>query len=312
MAPVFAEVTTFSPTKNVEATLVLEGSMLTVAVKSDECHRQDTKNSTASRRVIRKSGTEKLNMFIRLVALSLGLLSASFTFADDNCRVISSSAQVDQCAETARKDADAKLNASYKKLMARFEPQQKRDTEQGKAFMAIARDSQRAWIKLRDTTCPLEAMDIEPGTAAHATTINNCITRMSLERAVYLDGIVTDRSGDLLDLNKVFTAGSQRYGDVVARYVTTFGSVCLNAQILAPDGGWRVLSSARFCSFDGKSFWDGYSYAGFENLEFHADGLHVTLSLSELRGNGEERRACVIPIQDSQIKELKCGPPESM
>lgn len=31
--PVFAEVTTFSPTENVEATLVLDGSTLTVAVK---------------------------------------------------------------------------------------------------------------------------------------------------------------------------------------------------------------------------------------------------------------------------------------
>jgi predicted protein tyrosine phosphatase len=34
-APVLAEETTFSPTKKVEATLVLEGSMLTLAVKSD-------------------------------------------------------------------------------------------------------------------------------------------------------------------------------------------------------------------------------------------------------------------------------------
>ena len=34
-APVFAETTTFNPTKNVEAMLVLEGSMLTVAVKSE-------------------------------------------------------------------------------------------------------------------------------------------------------------------------------------------------------------------------------------------------------------------------------------
>lgn len=72
-----------------------------------------------------------------------------------------------------------------------------------------------------------------------------------------------------------------------------------------------MLAFARLCSFDGRSFWDGYSYAGFENLEFHADGLHMTLSLSELRGNGEERRACVSP-QNSQIKELKCGPPESI
>ncbi len=34
-APVFAESTTFSPTENVEATLVLAGSTLTVAVKSN-------------------------------------------------------------------------------------------------------------------------------------------------------------------------------------------------------------------------------------------------------------------------------------
>ncbi|MBV7494643.1 hypothetical protein KW837_10235 [Pseudomonas sp. PDM24] len=33
--PAFAEVTTFSPTNNVEATLVLDGSTLTVAVKND-------------------------------------------------------------------------------------------------------------------------------------------------------------------------------------------------------------------------------------------------------------------------------------
>jgi len=34
-APVFAEVITFSPTKNVAATLVLEGPMLTVTVKNE-------------------------------------------------------------------------------------------------------------------------------------------------------------------------------------------------------------------------------------------------------------------------------------
>lgn len=242
--------------------------------------------------------------------LIIGLLPVFIASAEDDCKEITSSMQVNQCAEIARNAADLKLNASYKKLMVRFESQQKRDPEQGKVFMAMARDSQRAWIKLRDTNCPLEATDIEPGVAAHVVTTNTCITRMSLERAAYLDGVVADGSGDAIDLNRVFTAGSQRYGDVVARYLTTFGSPCLNVQILAPDGGWRVLSSARFCSFDGKSFWDGYADGGFEELEFTADGLHVKLVLTELRGNGQERRACVIPVQNSQIKELKCGAPE--
>jgi len=249
-------------------------------------------------------------MFVRFIALSFGCLFASFAIADDNCKEISVSSQVDRCVEAARKEADSQLNASYQKLLARFESQQRTDPEQGKALVAMARESQRAWIKLRDTTCPLEATEIEPGMAAHVTTINNCLARMSLERAAYLDTIVADEPGNVVDLNKVFLSGSQRFGDVVARYVSTFGSPCLTVQILAPNGDCRVLSSKQFCSFDGKSFWSGYADAGFEGHVFADDGLHVTLSLTELRPIGEKRLACVIPIQNEQIKELKCGASE--
>jgi hypothetical protein len=71
-----------------------------------------------------------------------------------------------------------------------------------------------------------------------------------------------------------------------------------------------VLSSERFCSFEGKAFWTDYADAGFEDHAFADDGLHVTLRLTELRGLGEKRLACVIPIKNEQIKELKCGAPE--
>ncbi|WP_426233833.1 lysozyme inhibitor LprI family protein [Pseudomonas sp. TWP3-2] len=250
-------------------------------------------------------------MFVRFIALSLGLLSASIALAEDNCKVITVSWQYDQCVEADRKSADAKLNASYKKLMTRFESQWKPEPEQAKAYMAMARDSQRAWIKLRDTTCPLEATDIEPGAAAHTTVTNNCIARMSLERVAYLDAIAPDGPSEVVDVAKVSSSASQRFGDVVARYVTTFGSPCLNVQILAPNGNWRVLSSKRFCSFAGKAFWTDYADAGFEDHVFADDGLHVTLSLTELRGPGEKRLACVIPIQNSQIKELQCDTSES-
>ncbi|WP_439820318.1 lysozyme inhibitor LprI family protein [Pseudomonas sp. HLG18] len=250
-------------------------------------------------------------MFVRFIALSFGCLFASFAMADDDCKEISVSSQVDHCVEAARKEADAQLNISYKKLLARFESQQRSDPEQGKTLVAMARESQRAWIKLRDTTCPLEATEIEPGMAAHVTTINNCMARMSLERAAFLDAVVPDDPSEVIDVAKVSSSASQRYGDVVARYVTTFGSPCLNVQILAPKGNWRVLSSKRFCSFNGKSFWDGYASALFEDHAFTADGLQLTLSLFELREEAEKRLACVIPIQNEQIKELRCGAPES-
>ncbi|WP_085647071.1 MULTISPECIES: lysozyme inhibitor LprI family protein [unclassified Pseudomonas] len=211
-------------------------------------------------------------MFVRCIALSLGLLSASAVLAEDTCKVITVSWQYDECVEADRKSADAKLNSSYKKLMARFESRWKPEPEQGKAYMAMAKDSQRA---------------------------------------AFLDAVVPDGPSEVVDVAKVSSSASQRYGDVVARYVTTFGSPCLNVQILAPEGNWRVLSSKRFCSFNGKSFWDGYASALFEDHAFTADGLQLTLSLFELREEAEKRLACVIPIQNEQIKELKCGAPES-
>ncbi|WP_434711396.1 DUF1311 domain-containing protein [Pseudomonas sp. R1-1] len=250
-------------------------------------------------------------MFARFIALSFGCLFVSCAMAEDDCKEITVSDQVDRCVEAARREADTQLNASYKKLLGRFEAQQRRDPEQGKALVAMARESQRAWIKLRDTTCPLEATEIEPDTALQFTTVNSCITRMSLECAAYLDWIVADDSRDVVDMNKVSTSGTKRYQDVVARYLYSFDNPCLTVQILAPDGGWRVLSSAQLCSFDGKSFRSGYTDARFEEPVFADDGLHLTLSTTELRAPGEKRRACMIPIKNEQIKALKCGEPES-
>ncbi|WP_458378815.1 lysozyme inhibitor LprI family protein [Pseudomonas chlororaphis] len=66
------------------------------------------------------------------------------------------------------------------------------DPAQGEKFIAKLKESQRSWIKLRDTDCPLEAFEIEVGKPAYETTISNCIARMSLERSVYLDKILPD------------------------------------------------------------------------------------------------------------------------
>lgn len=55
-----------------------------------------------------------------------------------------------------------------------------------------AEESQRAWLKLRDTNCTLEAFEVEVGQPAYVTTVNNCIARMSLERSIYLDKTLPD------------------------------------------------------------------------------------------------------------------------
>lgn len=114
---------------------------------------------------------------------------------------------------------------------------------------------------------------------------------------------------EVTDLGNVRAVGVGRIGDVVVRHVLTFGDQCLDIQVLAPDANWKMLSSTNFCSFDGKSFNDGYAYVGIEDLKVAPDGVHLTLELMPLRLDADERRACVIPVQGTKIKGLSCAKP---
>nr|WP_244998693.1 lysozyme inhibitor LprI family protein [Pseudomonas viridiflava] len=120
------------------------------------------------------------------------LASLYFLPAHAECINSGTSQEVDSCAKAEKNTADARLNDSYKKLIARAQRQYRSDARLGDEFKAKLKESQRAWLKLRDTNCPLEAFEIEVGQAAYLTTINNCVAGMSLERAAYLDKVLPD------------------------------------------------------------------------------------------------------------------------
>ncbi|WP_248803781.1 lysozyme inhibitor LprI family protein [Pseudomonas sp. MWU13-2100] len=125
-----------------------------------------------------------MNKFLLSVAL---LFSMSVFAAQPNCSEVATSQQVDACAKLAKESADSNLNESYRKLMVRVNSQYQASPELGGGFIAKLKDSQRAWLKLRDANCALEAFEVEVGPPAYVTTINNCVARMSLVRSVYLD-----------------------------------------------------------------------------------------------------------------------------
>lgn len=135
--------------------------------------------------------------------LLLGLLPISNAFAEDDCKEVS----IDGCAEIAMKAADSRLNTRYHELMARLETQYQRDPELGAKYAAKVKESQRAWIKLRDTNCSVEAFEIETGKPAYVTAVNNCITRMSQERSEYLSKIAPE-------VSRGSAAGDNRASDV--------------------------------------------------------------------------------------------------
>lgn len=126
---------------------------------------------------------------------AFALLPASAAFAQDECREITSSLQVVPCSEAAKKTADSQLNTSYHQLMARLESQYLADPKLGEEYSATVKESQRAWIKLRDTNCAVEAFEIEAGKPTYVGVVNNCIASMSQERSAYLDKIAPDAAG---------------------------------------------------------------------------------------------------------------------
>lgn len=136
-------------------------------------------------------GLNTLNRFVFALIGAL-LLPVSAVYAQDDCTQVSSSLEMLPCSESAKKSADTQLNVSYQQLMARLETQYRADPALGSAYAAKVKESQRAWLKLRDSNCPLEAFEIETGQPAYVTTVNLCIARMSRDRSVFLDNIASD------------------------------------------------------------------------------------------------------------------------
>lgn len=130
---------------------------------------------------------------LRLSRLSIALFflllgAASAALADDlDCSRITLGAQVERCAQLDKDRADAALNASYQALLGRLQHQYQSQPLLEQDYLGKLKNAQRAWIKYRDTSCVVEAFEVQPGTPAHTTLINTCVSRLSRERARDLD-----------------------------------------------------------------------------------------------------------------------------
>jgi uncharacterized protein YecT (DUF1311 family) len=112
--------------------------------------------------------------------------------AENPCEKIEASQQIAQCTEYKKDQSDKALNLSYKAALDRIKYQYEKSPALADQYISLLRNAQREWIKLRDADCKLEAFEIEEITEAHQTTINNCISRISENRADYLKNIATD------------------------------------------------------------------------------------------------------------------------
>ncbi|MCY1459935.1 hypothetical protein D9M71_774520 [compost metagenome] len=100
---------------------------------------------------------------------------------------------------------------------------------------------------------------------------------------------------------------SGRINGTLVRYIKTFEDDCLEVEVVNSGAKLSVLSSMHLCSFEGKPFSTGFAYAGFQDITFEKDGIHLTLSITPLEPTGEEVRECVIPIAEGNMSDLQCS-----
>lgn len=112
-----------------------------------------------------------------------------------------------------------------------------------------------------------------------------------------------------VDYSSASEINSGRSGGALARYIKTFENDCLIIEIISVKGKLKVLESLNLCSFEGKPFSTGFADAGFQDITFEKDGIHLILSVTPLEPTGEQLRKCSIPIADGKMSGLHCSNP---
>jgi uncharacterized protein YecT (DUF1311 family) len=101
---------------------------------------------------------------------------------------------LNQCAYQDWEEADARLNAVYKRVVASYsQMDQGLPPEYGSAVKTL-RDAQRAWIAFRDKACEAEGFAMRGGTA-EPLLVYGCMRVLTEERISHLTGMLDAYGG---------------------------------------------------------------------------------------------------------------------
>ncbi|WP_139208415.1 MULTISPECIES: hypothetical protein [unclassified Pseudomonas] len=112
---------------------------------------------------------------------------------------------------------------------------------------------------------------------------------------------------DTPNYSTVYEVKSERAGGELVRHIKRFDDDCFDIEILSAKQKWKVTSTLNLCSFEGKSFSNGFADVEFKDISFKADGLHFNLSTTPLEPIGEQIRECLIPISNNKLGKLQCS-----
>ena len=107
------------------------------------------------------------------VLFAAGLAAATPAHAD--CADPQDQAEINQCMGSDYREADEKLNRTYKELVGSIDDN----------WASALRDAQRAWVTFRDAECEFQSMGWAGGSGRPAVQAG-CLTRVTNERTKVL------------------------------------------------------------------------------------------------------------------------------
>lgn len=122
-------------------------------------------------------------IFLALIALSLPGPVAAQT---GSCNYALDQATLNRCADQEYKDADARLNQTYRALTRQL----------GADSKARLLKSQRAWIAYKEATCEFEGAPSRGG-SINAMVVSDCLTRITRNQTAILERHLYCEEGDL-------------------------------------------------------------------------------------------------------------------
>lgn len=99
-----------------------------------------------------------------------------------DCTNITTSPQLDACIHNKMVNSNALLTNEISNFEKRVKQTYTDDPKLGNELIEKVHKAQKAWANFRRLNCSIEAFDIENGTPAYNTTVNNCIIRMNAGR----------------------------------------------------------------------------------------------------------------------------------
>ena len=102
--------------------------------------------------------------------------------AELDCKSISINPQLEDCVHKQMLDSNVQLLTEMSSFEKRAKQVYTPDPALGKELIDKVHNAQDAWLNFREKNCSVKAFEIQKGTPAYITTVNNCVTLMNEER----------------------------------------------------------------------------------------------------------------------------------